>query len=198
MLMSDFVSFADGFATARADFEGGWVESIELDFIVSQLRVMVGASDAYIAGYLSYLYGEKTAWLLLRFRVEWLYWLSEKEVYIMNISKFDRTSLNTLRSDLQAVLDAYATNHGLEFDIGGIRFSDAEATIKVVTKIKGAVTRTDLNLQRMAAAYNLVLQKNGRTLVRYDTRKPKYPFIYEENGKQFKTTAERAKYLFAA
>jgi hypothetical protein len=60
-LMSDFTSFADGFATAREDFEGGWVESIELDFIVSQLRVMVGASDAYIAGYLSYLYGEKAA-----------------------------------------------------------------------------------------------------------------------------------------
>ena len=57
--MSDFVSFADGVATARDDFENGWVESIELDFIVSQLRVMVGASDAYIAGYLSYLYGEK-------------------------------------------------------------------------------------------------------------------------------------------
>jgi hypothetical protein len=50
----------------------------------------------------------------------------------------------------------------------------------------------------MITAYNLVAQKNGRTLVRYDVRKPKYPFIYEENGKQFKTTAERAKYLFAA
>ena len=59
--MSDFTSFAAGFATARSDFEGGWVESIELDFIVSQLRVMVGASDAYIAGYLAYLYGEKAA-----------------------------------------------------------------------------------------------------------------------------------------
>ena len=59
--MTDFTSFADGFATARADFDGGWVESIELDFIVSQLRGMVGASDAYIAGYLSYLYGEKAA-----------------------------------------------------------------------------------------------------------------------------------------
>ena len=57
--MTDYTSFADGVATARVDFEGGWVESIELDFIVSQLRVMVGASDAYIAGYLSYLYGEK-------------------------------------------------------------------------------------------------------------------------------------------
>jgi hypothetical protein len=116
----------------------------------------------------------------------------------MNISKFDRTSLNTLRSDLQAVLDAYAANHGLEFDIGGIRFSEAEATIKVVSKIKGAVTRTDLNLQRMMEAYGLVMEKNGRKLVRYDVRKPKYPFIYEENGKQFKTTADRAKYLFAA
>lgn len=59
--MSDFTSFASGFSTAAADFEGGWVESIEVDFIVSQLRVMVGASDAFIAGYLAYLYGEKTA-----------------------------------------------------------------------------------------------------------------------------------------
>jgi hypothetical protein len=61
MLMTDFTSYADGFATARDDFENGWVESIELDFIVSQLRVMVGASDAYVAGYLSYLYSEKAA-----------------------------------------------------------------------------------------------------------------------------------------
>ena len=67
-----------------------------------------------------------------------------------------------------------------------------------MSKIKGAVTRTDLNLQRMMQAYGLVAEKNGRTLVRYDVRKPKYPFIYEENGKQFKTTADRAKYLFAA
>jgi hypothetical protein len=31
--------------------------------------VMVGASDAYVAGYLSYLYSEKAAWLLYRFKV---------------------------------------------------------------------------------------------------------------------------------
>jgi len=116
----------------------------------------------------------------------------------MNISKFDRTSLKSLQTDLQAVLDAYAAKSGLEFNFAGIRFSDAEATIKLVTKIKGAETRTDLNLQRMMQANGLVAEKNGRTLVRYDVRKPKYPFIYEENGKQFKTTADRAKYLFAA
>lgn len=113
-------------------------------------------------------------------------------------TKFDRANLKTLRADLQSVLDTYAAKHGLEFDIGGIRFSEAEANIKLTAKVKGATTRTDLNLQRMITAYNLVMEKNGRKLVRYDTRKPKYPFIYEENGKMFKTTADRAKLLFAA
>jgi hypothetical protein len=113
-------------------------------------------------------------------------------------TSFDRASLKTLRADLQAVLDTYAAETGLEFDIGGIRFSEAEATIKLTTKIKGATTRTDLNLQRMIESYNLVIEKNGRKLVRYDTRKPKFPFIYVENGKTFKTTPDRAKYLFAA
>lgn len=113
-------------------------------------------------------------------------------------TSFDRSSLKALEADLQAVLDAYAAKSGLEFNFAGIRYSDAEATIKLTTKIKGAVTRTDQTLQRMITAYNLVAQKNGRTLVRYDTRKPKYPFIYEENGKTFKTTAARAQYLFAA
>jgi len=113
-------------------------------------------------------------------------------------TSFDRTSLKALEADLRVVLDAYAAKSGLEFNFGGIRFSEAEATIKLTTKIKGATTRTDLNLQRMIESYNLVMEKNGRKLVRYDTRKPKFPFIYEENGKMFKTTADRAKYLFAA
>ena len=113
-------------------------------------------------------------------------------------TSFDRTSLKALQADLEAVLDAYAAKSNLQFDFGGIRFSEAEATIKLITKIKGATTRTDLNLQRMLEAYNLVQEKNGRKLVRYDTRKPKFPFIYEENGKMFKTTPDRAKYLFAA
>lgn len=113
-------------------------------------------------------------------------------------TKFDRANLKTLRSDLQDVLDAYAAKHGIEFEIGGIRFSEAEATIKMTTKIKGAVTRTDENLLGMMRMYGLVQEKNGCKLVRYDARRHKFPFIYEKNGKLFKTTPANAKLLFAA
>ena len=53
-----YESFSDGVAAAT-DLAEGWVESSGFDFIVNQLRVMVGASDAYIAGYLSVIFSEK-------------------------------------------------------------------------------------------------------------------------------------------
>ena len=53
-----FKSFSDGVAAATSDLAEGWVESAEFDFIVNQLRVMVGASDAYLAGYLSVIFSE--------------------------------------------------------------------------------------------------------------------------------------------
>ena len=116
----------------------------------------------------------------------------------MSISKFDRASLKTLQAELQTVLDAYAAKNNIEFAIGGIRFSEAEATIKLTAKVKGATTRADANLMLMIKALKLVEEKNGRRLVRYDAKKYKFPFIYEENGKMFKTSEERARQLFAA
>jgi hypothetical protein len=113
-------------------------------------------------------------------------------------TKFDRANLKNLRADLQAVLDAYAAKNGLEFELGGIRFSDAEATIKVTTKIKGALTRTDAALALEVQRLGLVMEKNGKRLVRYDAKKYKFPFIYDVGGKLYKTTELGAKALFAA
>jgi hypothetical protein len=51
--------FACGMEDARLDVIDGWVpcdEHLTLDYIVSQLRVMCGSSDAYVAGYLSVIY----------------------------------------------------------------------------------------------------------------------------------------------
>lgn len=45
---------------AKNDCFGGWVPTtFTLDFIVNELRVNVGASDEYVAGYLSVVYGSK-------------------------------------------------------------------------------------------------------------------------------------------
>lgn len=113
-------------------------------------------------------------------------------------TKFDRNNLMTLRSEMDALLAKYGVDANLNMEIGSMRFSDAEVEMKLKVSVKGAVTRTDLNLQRMIAAYNLVAEKNGARLVRYDTKKHKFPFIYEKNGKMFKTSAESAKLMFAA
>jgi hypothetical protein len=113
-----------------------------------------------------------------------------------NVTKFDRTNLKDLRAELQAVLDKFGAN--LEFEIGGIRFSDAEATFKLTAKVKGAVTYKDLVLESRVKALGLVMEKNGYKLVRYDTKKYKMPFIYEKGGKLYKTTEMHAKMLFAA
>ena len=56
--MREFVNFADGFNDAKTDIAGKWLpEGSTLDYIVNELRVGVGASDAYIAGYLSAVFG---------------------------------------------------------------------------------------------------------------------------------------------
>ncbi len=55
--MSDFET---GAFDCKNDLADGWVpEVFSLDFLVHQLRLMMGASDAYIAGYLSTFYADR-------------------------------------------------------------------------------------------------------------------------------------------
>jgi hypothetical protein len=57
--MNDCLGFAGGVNDAKNDLTDGWVpESVSIDFIANELRVMIGASDAYIAGYLSVVFAE--------------------------------------------------------------------------------------------------------------------------------------------
>jgi hypothetical protein len=56
-IASEFVSFEVGVDDAKSDMSGGWLPTASLDYIVNELRVGVGATDAYIAGYLSVVFG---------------------------------------------------------------------------------------------------------------------------------------------
>jgi hypothetical protein len=59
VIMNDCLGFAGGVNDAKNDLIDGWVpESVSIDFITNELRVMIGASDAYIAGYLSVVFAE--------------------------------------------------------------------------------------------------------------------------------------------
>lgn len=53
------LGFSGGARDARIDLDDGWCpEEFTLDYVVNQLRVMMGATDEYIAGYLSVIYSK--------------------------------------------------------------------------------------------------------------------------------------------
>ena len=57
--MNDDLGYIGGVRDAEQDLAEGYVPShdhLTLDYIVNQLRVMMGATDDYIAGYLSVIY----------------------------------------------------------------------------------------------------------------------------------------------
>ena len=115
-----------------------------------------------------------------------------------NFTAFDRKNLHALRAEMEAVLTKYGIDSNLEFSVGSMSFSPAEVTIKVSAKVKGAVTRGDVMLEARVKTLGLKMEKNGMKLVRYDSKKFKFPFIYEKGGKMYKTSEEHAKFLFAA
>ena len=120
----------------------------------------------------------------------------------MKFQSFDRSSAMALRKELESVLEKYGAESNLEFVFGNTTYSAGAVELKVSVKIAGGVTLKEEKIEKalsmMMQMYNLQQLKNGRKLVGYDTRKPKFPFIYEENGKRFKTSSDHAKVLFAA
>lgn len=57
MTTLNYDSYKAGKVDACNDVDGGWLPpNFTLDFIVNELRAGVGASDRYIAGYLSEVY----------------------------------------------------------------------------------------------------------------------------------------------
>ena len=112
-----------------------------------------------------------------------------------NVTTFDKATLKALRSEMQAVLDKFGAN--LQFEVGNMRFSEAEVDIKVKAVIKGKRTRSDSELEAFANLYNLKMTNAaGDRLVGFKARNRKYPFIFERNGQQYKCSEQQAKALF--
>ena len=111
---------------------------------------------------------------------------------------FDRNNLKALRAEMEAVLQKYGVGANLEFTVGAMKFSQSDVEIKVTAKVQGAKTFNDVVLESRVKALGLVMEKNGARLVRYDTKRHKFPFIYEKGGKMFKTSEDSARLMFAA
>jgi len=115
--------------------------------------------------------------------------------------QFDKATLKALRAEMQEVMSKYAVKANLDIEIGNMRFSDAEVEIKVKATVKGAVTRTDKQLELYAKLAGITSFKNakGDELVKYNSRSYKYPFVYKNatDGKMYKCDERQAKRLFA-
>jgi len=114
-------------------------------------------------------------------------------------AQFDKATLKALRSEMQEVMNKYAVKANLEIAVGNMSYSDAEVTIKVGAKIKGATTRTDRILESEVNKYGLKMQNSsGDAITGYNTRAGKYPFQYTcgSTGKRFKCSTVQAKLKF--
>lgn len=116
-------------------------------------------------------------------------------------AKFDKANLKALRAEMQAVLEKYGVASNIDFEVGNMRFSEAEVDIKVKAKVKGAKTRTDTILESAAKIHGLKMKNaSGDELVKYNPRSYKYPFVFKcgKTGKMFKCDDDSAKARFAA
>lgn len=116
-------------------------------------------------------------------------------------TKFDKTNLNALRTEMNALLNKYGVDANLEFSVGGMKFSEGDVEIKVNAKVKGAKTFTNMILESRAAALGLKMKnKLGDELVDYNTRAYKMPFVYinAADGKRYKCDERTAKIRFGA
>lgn len=113
-----------------------------------------------------------------------------------NVTTFDKSTLQALRSEMQSVLDKFGAN--LQFEVGNMRFSEAEVDIKVKAVIKGKRTRSDSQLESMVKMLGLKMENSsGDRLVKFKASNTKYPFIFERNGKSYKCSEKQAKFLFS-
>lgn len=110
-----------------------------------------------------------------------------------------RSQLKVLRDEMQKALDTAGIKN-FEFEIGNMRYTDVEVTIKVQAKIKGVKGRADVALERAMKQHGLQeTNSRGDKLVTFNSAARKYPFVYAtRQGKRYKTDLFGAKARFTA
>ena len=116
----------------------------------------------------------------------------------MKIESFNRTNLAALRSDLDDAVQKLAVKYGVELIVGNMVFNPSEVKIKMTARSKGdKVAEAFATLMKDFYGLRANEEINGKTLVRYDRKKFKFPFIYKDRaGKMFKCSEEAAKLYF--
>lgn len=121
----------------------------------------------------------------------------------MKYKEFNSQSLRLVRVQLQRLLDGFAKEHGLEIQLQGMRYEATSFKVPMQVKIEGAVTAEESFaiewLEEQMKEHGLSKTgRNGEKLIKFDSKKPKYPFIFQKNGKQYKCSLIQAKQIFGA
>ena len=108
-----------------------------------------------------------------------------------------RARLRTLQQEMQTALEKAGITD-FEFEVGNMRFTTSEVTVKVEAKLKGVESTSDKMFKMMVEKYGLsLIGRKGETLTGYKSSRPKYPFSYTTvRGAKYKATVEQAQAIF--
>ena len=123
--------------------------------------------------------------------------------------KIDKYEIKKISEELTALIDhaneATFNYEGLHLSLSNCRFDQDEATFKLLVKVKGAKSQSEKDLALYADHYGLdvskIAKEQGKSfaLIGYNYKATKYPFEIQDlaTGKEYKTSLEHAKSLFA-
>lgn len=112
-------------------------------------------------------------------------------------NKIDLATLKNIHKELEEVLQKYADQTGLEFSFGRFKFFDVSFKVELSAKISGEKTIDDELLESALKVYNLSkIGSDNRVLKAYNPKNYKNPFLFTQNGKNYKCCLESAKVYF--
>ena len=113
------------------------------------------------------------------------------------ITKFDKSNLNSIRTELDALLKRFGDEKGITFNLGTITFNHDEFSAKLTSKVKSESGISSMLEFAMKMNNLQVSSPCGKTLVDYRKSSYKYPFVYRDlNGKMYKCSESQAKMYF--
>lgn len=132
----------------------------------------------------------------------------------MTITQFNRDNLKTMRAEIDAALKAVGEKHGLNLQIGNIKFSANEFHTKLEVRTKTTSTGEAFDpyaaaWKRYCAGYGLPADGVGKTFTSFsgkkytvrgiNTKAAKYPVVVRgEDGKSYKFTVGEVKFQLGA
>ena len=118
------------------------------------------------------------------------------------IAQFDKQNLNSLRREMNELLNKYGASINVDFQVGNMKYDASNVEIKIKAKVVGGKSIEEKSLDAILPYYPSMKKTNSRgdVLIGYNSRRYKRPFTYVsgKDGKTYVTTIEDAEIRFKA